>query len=48
MTGGIRYSSAKVDPIVEKKKYPVHFKQDLVTEIEKREQSLIEYWTNQK
>lgn len=48
MTGGIRYSSAKVDPIVEKKKYPVHFKQDLLAEIEKREQSLIEYWNKQK
>lgn len=48
MTGGIRYSSAKVDPIVEKKKYPVHFKQDLLAKIEKREQSLIEYWNKQK
>ena len=48
MTGGLRYSSAKVDPIVEKKKYPVHFKQDLLVEIEKREQSLIEYWTKIK
>ena len=46
MTGGIRYNSAKVDQIIEKKKYPVHFKQELLNEIEKREQALIEYWKN--
>jgi len=32
---------------LEKKKYPVHFKQELLDVIEKREQALIEYW-NQK
>ena len=44
MTGGIRYSSAKVDSNIEKHKYPIHFKQDLLDEIEEREQSLIQYW----
>ncbi len=44
MTGGIRYTSVKVDPIKEKKKYPIHFNQELLDEIEKREQNLIEYW----
>lgn len=46
MSGGIRYNSAKADPIIEKKKYPVHFKKELLDEIEKREQSLVEYWLN--
>lgn len=44
MTGGIRYSSADVDPLLEKKKYPIHFDQTLLDEIEKREQDLINYW----
>ena len=46
MTGGIRYTSGKVDPLIEKKKYPIHFKQELLDAIEKREQELIEYWNN--
>ena len=46
MTGGIRYTSAKVDNDIEKHKYPIHFKQDLLDEIEKREQTLIDYWLN--
>ena len=37
MTGGIRYTSAKVDAVLEKKKHPVHFKQELLDEVEKRE-----------
>ncbi|MCF0121819.1 MAG: hypothetical protein HUJ74_01095, partial [Lachnospiraceae bacterium] len=44
MTGGIRYTSTKVDEILEKRKYPVHFKKELQDEIERREQALIEYW----
>jgi hypothetical protein len=44
MTGGIRYTTAIPDDNVEKRKYPVHFKQELLDEIEKREQALIEYW----
>lgn len=44
MTGGIRYSSSEVDLLIEKKKYPVHFKEELMNEIEKREQSLIDFW----
>ncbi len=48
MTGGIRYTSATVDPIIEKSKYPIHFNQDLLNEIEKREQALITYWKNIK
>ncbi|WP_278794218.1 hypothetical protein [Leyella stercorea] len=46
MTGGIRYSSAKVNKELEKRKYPVHFKKDLLDEIESREQALISYWKN--
>lgn len=44
MTGGIRYTSVKVDKELEKKRYPVHFREDLLDEIERREQSLIKYW----
>jgi len=44
MTGGLRYRTAKVDKDLEKKRYPVRFKQDLLDEIERREQSLIKYW----
>ena len=47
MTGGIRYTSASVDPNIEKKKYPIHFKKDLLEIIEQREQSLIKYWKKQ-
>lgn len=48
MTGGIRYTSGDVDPIIEKKKYPIHLKKELLDEVEKREQTLIEYWNNNK
>ena len=44
MTGGIRYTTVKVDKELEKKRYPVHFREDLLDEIEKREQLLIKYW----
>ena len=44
MTGGIRYTSVKMDELLEKKKYPVHFKKELLQEIEEREQTLINYW----
>lgn len=44
MTGGIRYTSVKVDGLLEKKKYPVHFKEELLQQIEEREQTLINYW----
>ncbi len=44
MTGGIRYTNATIDKELEKKKYPVHFKKELLDEVEKREQALIEYW----
>ena len=46
MTGGIRYKSAEVDNKTEKKKYPIRFEQELLEEIERREQSLIKYWSN--
>ena len=46
MSGGIRYSSASLDDILEKKRYPTHFNQDLVNLIESREQALIEYIKN--
>ena len=48
MTGGLRYRTAKVDKDLEKKRYPVRFKQDLLDEIERREQSLIKYWENKR
>ena len=48
MTGGLRYRTAKVDKELEKKRYPVRFKQDLLDEIERREQSLIKYWENKR
>ena len=46
LAGGIRYTTATPDSDIEKHKYPVHFKQELLDEIERREQALIEYWTN--
>ena len=46
MTGGVRYTTATFDSNVEKHKYPVHFKQDLLDEIESREQKLIKYWNS--
>lgn len=48
MTGGIRYKSVNVDKLLEKKKYPIHFKKELLKEIEEREQALINYWNNDK
>ena len=48
MTGGIRYQSAIVDEFLEKKKFPIHFNKILLEEIERREQSLIEYWNSKK
>lgn len=44
MTGGKRYTSAELDIIIEKKRYPIHFKPELVADIEAREQALIDYW----
>jgi len=48
MTGGIRYTSAKVDEFIEKKKYPIHFNQELLQEVEEREQSLVNFWNKNK
>lgn len=48
MTGGIRYTSVQVDELLEKKKYPVHFKENLLKQVEEREQALINYWNNNK
>lgn len=47
MTGGIRYTSVRVDETLEKKKYPVHFKKELLQQVEEREQALINYWKEQ-
>ena len=44
MTGGKRYITAELDTIIEKKRYPNHFKPELVADVEAREQALIEYW----
>lgn len=46
MTGGVRYTTAIPDSNVEKRKCPVHFKQELLDEIESREQKLINYWNS--
>ena len=43
MSGGIRYTTALPDVILEKKRYPIHFDQDLVGLIETREQALIKF-----
>lgn len=48
MTGGIRYTSVEVDELLEKKKYPVHFKEEFLKQVEEREQALINYWNNNK
>lgn len=48
MTGGIRYTSLEVDELLEKKKYPVHFKENLLKQVEEREQALINYWNKNK
>ena len=44
MTGGKRYTTAELDTIIEKKRYPIHFDPVLVADVETREQALIEYW----
>ena len=41
--GNIRYSTAVPDVETEKRKYPVHFNQNLVNLVEAREQALIKY-----
>lgn len=43
MTGGVRYTSAKPDELLEKKRYPTHFSKEAVCLIEAREQAFIEY-----
>ena len=43
MTGGVRYSSAKPDEQIEKRRYPTHFDKGAVCLIETREQALIRY-----
>ena len=48
MTKGIRYRTADVDPKTEKSRYPIHFNAEMLNEIEKREQSLIDYWNKLK
>ena len=48
MTGGVRYTSANPDPLIEKRKYSVHFNEDLMNIIENREQALVSYWKNLK
>ena len=46
MTGGIRYKTSTPDIQTEKKRYPTHFNPELVSEIEEREQRLIELWNS--
>ena len=46
MTGGIRYSDSVLNMEVEKKKYPTKYDDDLLNELENREQNLINYWRN--
>ncbi len=44
MTGGIHYKSSIVDNKIERNKYPAIFNENLLNEIENREQSLIDFW----
>lgn len=46
MTGGIRYTSSEVSESLEKSKRPIHFQEEFLHELEKREQMLINYWEN--
>lgn len=46
MTGGIRYTSSEVNESLEKSKRPIHFQEEILHELEKREQMLINYWEN--
>ena len=48
MTKGIRYRTADVEPKKKKSRYPIHFNAEMLNEIEKREQSLIDYWNKLK
>lgn len=43
LTGGIRYRSAKVNSLLEKKRMPRHLDSALLSEVERREQALITY-----
>jgi len=46
MTGGVRYTSAEPNDVIEKKRYPTHFNKETLNLIESREQSLIKYIIN--
>lgn len=46
MTGGIRYNNATLNVEIEKQKYPTKYDDDLLNELENREQNLINYWRN--
>lgn len=46
MTGGIRYTSSEVSVSLEKSKRPIHFQEEILQELEIREQKLINYWEN--
>lgn len=48
MCGGIRYHTSTPNDKIEKKRFPTHFNQELVNELEKREQALIADWKNKK
>lgn len=46
MTGGIRYTSSEVSESLEKSKRPIHFQEEILQELERREQKLINHWEN--
>ena len=46
MTGGIRYHNSIPDEEIEKRRSPIRFKNDLLQQIESREQNLITYLMN--
>lgn len=46
MTGGIRYTSSEVNETLEKSKRPIHFQEEILQELERREQMLINHWEN--
>lgn len=48
MIGEIRYKTSTPDKQIEKRRYPIHFNPELVSELEKREQRLVESWISKQ
>lgn len=43
LTGGIRYTNAQLDTEIERKRVPIHFNEELLKQLESREQELITF-----